>query len=91
MAEHIPGVGALTRDDYDEQITPKLSVPLLGKDVSFIVFDYDERHNDKIATCVNNFRALPAEVLNAATDAAFAYYRDFYQAVEDDEYTMECA
>lgn len=89
MAEHIPGVGALTRDDYDEQITPKLSVPLLGKDVSFIVFDYDERHNDKIATCVNNFRALPPEVLNAATDAAFAYYRDFYQAVEDDEYAME--
>lgn len=89
MADQIPGVGALTLDEYDEQITPQLHVSLLGKAVSFIVFDYDEQHDDQIAACIQNFRTLPPEALDAATNAAFAYYRDFYQAVEDDEYTME--
>lgn len=85
MTDQLPGIGALTVDDDGFHTTPPLSVTLLGKDVPFTIFDYDPQQTDKIAQCITNFRTLPAEALSSATNAAFAYYQDFYQAMIDDE------
>ena len=89
MSKKLPGIGTLTVDDNGDLHTPQFTLAPLDLEIHVEISDLEEDNEAKATEAIRNFRALPANALEAATNATFAYYKDFANEFADDEDVQE--
>lgn len=79
---NIPGLGAVTKDDFENYLSNPIPVPVLGgKNYEICVEGYDDDSAKKaFHIAITNFLGLTESTLKEAEGYVFQYYKDF----EDD-------
>lgn len=83
----IPHIGRVTVDaDYECLCSEPVFVPLLQREVSFVLFDYEEDENQaEFHEAIGAFLALQPEVLSSVDAEIYRYYTDTLKAVDADD------
>ena len=79
LQSHIPGLGAVTKDDeFGWYCSQPLVIPVLGdQPCRMVVEGYDEDANkDEFHVAIRNFLALDPSVLRQCEEHVYRYYQD---------------
>ncbi|HEX7303625.1 DUF6985 domain-containing protein [Lentzea sp.] len=78
----VPGLGPVTESDYETLVSAPVPVPLFGgAALPFSLEGYeDDDAPEDYHAAIRAFLALDRTALTAAAPAAFAYYRETYEA-----------
>lgn len=84
----LPGIGTLHQGEFDLETEP-LSVGILDDEVSFALHDWtpvdaDAEEAAAVVTTITAFRQITQEVLDAASHAVYAYYRETADGLVDE-------